>query len=93
MQSEKPAPKSRWYVRLRWGLSPLVIGVLLLCFVIFTGEAYAWTLWIAVPFIMIGLGYIFVVSAVESIWSIERHIQEIKEEEEKPDSLEHRPEE
>ncbi len=69
----------KWYVRWRWGLVPAVFGVVILLFVIVTGFSHVWTLWIAVPLLMIGLGYLFVVNAIESLWAIERRVQQDRE--------------
>jgi len=54
-----------WYVRDRWGLVPTITGILIVAFVAATrGEYAAWLLWIAIPMLMIGLGYFVVVNAV-----------------------------
>ena len=83
MQSDKPEEKRKWYARGRWALVLAFIGILILSFVVATGGEYgAWTLWIAVPLLMISLGYLFLVNAVTSIWAIERHNQQEREQEE-----------
>ncbi len=91
MQSGSGQGKAPWYVRWRFGLSPVIVGVLILVFVILTGDRYAWTLWLAVPILMIGLGYIFIIAAIESFWSIEQHIQDIKDGPENEESHERPP--
>lgn len=65
MQSDQHEAEPSWYVRDRWGLVPTVTGVLIVSYVIATGgEHGAWALWIAIPLLMIGLGYFVVVNAV-----------------------------
>jgi amino acid transporter len=85
MPPGKPA-KKKWVFYGRWALIPTIIGVLILTFVIFTGERYAWTLWIALPLLMIGLGYIFVINAIASLIAIGKSGDESESEEEKRDA-------
>ncbi len=49
---------------MRFGLVPAVFGALIVAFVVATQGAYAWLLWIAVPLLMIGLGYLYIISAL-----------------------------
>ena len=45
---------------------PAITGMLIVAFVIVTrGEYGAWLLWIAIPMLMLGLGYFFVANAVK----------------------------
>jgi nicotinamide riboside transporter PnuC len=70
MNPDKPA-KKEWVFYGRWALIPAVVGISIVAFVIVTEGAYAtWTLWIAIPMIMIGLGYIFIVNAIASLISV-----------------------
>ncbi len=87
----KPERKSRWYVRWRFGLVPLVFGIVILIVVVITGDRLSWMLWIALPLLMIGLGYLFLVNIFESMWVFEKRIQEEKEKLEKDHSLERPP--
>lgn len=65
MQSERSKSIKKWIVRVRFGLVPTIFGGLIVAFVVATqGAHYAWLLWIAVPLLMIGLGYLYVVSAL-----------------------------
>jgi hypothetical protein len=81
MQSDKPEERRKWYARGRWAFVLAIIGILILSFVAATrGRYVAWTLWIAVPMLMMSLGYLFLVNAVESIWSIERRNQKERDE-------------
>lgn len=65
MQLGPSNAEPRWYVRNRWGLVPTITGILIVSFVAATrGEYGAWLLWIAIPMLMIGLGYFFVINAV-----------------------------
>jgi amino acid transporter len=91
MARGEPERKSRWFVRWRFGLVPLVFGILIIVIVVMTGERFSWMLWIAVPFLMIGLGYLFIVSTFESMWVFEKRIHEEKEKLEKDRSLERPP--
>lgn len=55
----------KWYGHGRWALVLALIGAAILSFVIVTrGTVGAWMLWIAVPFLMISLGYFYVVNAL-----------------------------
>jgi len=62
--------KKKWVFYGRQGLVPTIMGISILVFVIVTGERYAWTMWIAVPMMMGGLGYIFIVNAIASFIAI-----------------------
>lgn len=65
MQSGSSKAEPRWFVRNRWGLVPTITGILIVSLVAATrGEYGAWLLWIAVPLLMIGLGYFLVVNVV-----------------------------
>jgi len=73
MQSAKSKTKKKWVFYGRWALVPAIIGILIVAFVIVTGGKYAtWTLWIAVPLLMIGLGYIFIINAIASLIAVGR---------------------
>ncbi len=55
----------------KWALSPTIIGVAILTFEVVTGAKYApWLLWFAIPLLMIGLGYIFIINAIAAIISV-----------------------
>jgi len=92
MTQGEPERKSRWYVRWRFGLVPLVFGILIIVIVVMTGDRFAWLLWIGVPLLMVGLGYLFIASTFESLWVFEKRIHEEKEKLEKEKSLERPPE-
>jgi len=69
MQSNEERAPKKWYVRGRWALLLTVIGALLLSFVIVTrGEYATWLMWFAIPFLMIGLAYFFVVNWLAFYW-------------------------
>lgn len=69
----------------------MVFGILILVFVILSGERFSWLLWIGLPLLMIGLGYLFIVNTFESLWVYEMRVQDEKEKLEKERSLEHPP--
>jgi len=55
-----------WFVRNRWALVPTITGMAIVAFVILTGgEHGAWLLWIAIPMLILGLGYFFLINAVK----------------------------
>jgi hypothetical protein len=84
MQSNKPEAKRKWNVRGRWAFIPAIVGILIVSFVAATRGAYgAWMLWIAVPLLMISLGYIYLVNALAGITAIDAHNQLLREQEEK----------
>jgi len=68
--SSADAPKKKWVFYGKWALSPTIVGIGVLIFVILTGEKYAWTLWIGLPMLMVGLGYIFIINAIAAVISI-----------------------
>lgn len=69
VQSKEPDSSRKWYIRDFWALLVTVIGIVILSFVIVTGAKYVvWTLWIGVPFIMIGLAYFAIVSLLRFFW-------------------------
>lgn len=73
MQSSKTKTKKKWVFYGRWALIPTIVGILIVAFVIVTGGKYAtWTLWIAIPLLMIGLGYIFIINAIASLIAVGR---------------------
>ena len=85
MQSAEPKTKKEWVFYGRWALVPTIIGIAILAFVIVTEGKYAtWTMWIAVPLLMIGLGYIFIINAIASLVAIDR-AGESEEQDEKGD--------
>lgn len=50
-------------MRDRWGLVPTLTGILIIALVAATGGQHgAWLLWLAVPMLMVGLGYFAVVN-------------------------------
>jgi hypothetical protein len=83
MQPTGPKTKKKWVFYGRWALIPSIIGILIVAFVIVTEGKYAtWTLWIAVPLMMIGLGYIFIINAIASLIAVGR-VEEPDEQQEK----------
>jgi len=87
MSPDKPAKKG-WVLHGRWALIPTVIGIVIVAFVMVTNAEYAtWTLWIAVPLLMIGLGYLFIINAIASLISIGHSEDEAEGEEGKKDAV------
>lgn len=83
MQSDKPEAKRKWNVRGRWAFITAVAGIVIVSFVAATRGTYgAWMLWIAVPLLMISLGYIYVIYALAGITAIDAHNQLLREQEE-----------
>jgi|GEM_PF-1700393 len=82
MSPERP-PKRPWVFYGRWALIPTAIGIGILTFVIVAGDAFAWTLWIGLPLIMVGLGYIFVINTIAALIAIGRSDEEEERGEEK----------
>jgi len=69
MQSDGSSTARKWYSNGRWALALAVVGILMIAIVAVTrGEHGAWTLWFAIPMLMISLGYFFVVNAVAFYW-------------------------
>lgn len=65
MRSRKPWFSRKWYVEDIHALAFLLLGLAVVLFVAVTGgEYFTWTLWIAVPMIMLSLAYLFLVSAL-----------------------------
>ena len=64
MQSHRPESARKWIVQMRFGLVPAMVGGVVVAFVATRGADDAWLLWFAVPLLMIGLGYLYVVSAL-----------------------------
>lgn len=65
MHSNQPEATRKWYAHGRWALILALVGAAILSFVVLTGGTYgAWMLWIAVPFLMISLGYFYVANAL-----------------------------
>lgn len=82
MQSDKPEAKRKWNVRGRRAFIPAIAGILIVSFVAATGGTYgAWMLWIAVPLLMISLGYIYLINALAGIIAIDAHNQQLREQE------------
>jgi len=66
MQSDQSESTRKWYAQGRWALVLALIGILIVFFVAATrGEYGAWLLWIAVPSLMISLGYFYLVNAIK----------------------------
>lgn len=66
MNPEAPPRPRKWYSAGRWALVFAAVGILIIAFIIATGAEYAtWLLWIAIPLMMISLGYFFVVNAIK----------------------------
>lgn len=66
MQSGRSESAKKWIVKVRFGLVPAIVGGVIVAFVAATQGAYApWLLWMAVPLVMIGLGYIYLVYALQ----------------------------
>ena len=85
MQSVKTKGPEKWHVRGRWAIVLVVIGALIIAFVIATnGEQGAWMLWIALPSLMIGLGYLFLVNAIPVFFAPFEDQPSEKEPREKP---------
>jgi hypothetical protein len=83
MQSDKPEAKRKWEVRGRGAFIPAIAGILIVSFVAATEGAYgAWMLWIAVPMLMISLGYIYLINALAGITAIDTHNELLREQEE-----------
>ncbi len=63
--------KKKWVFYGKWALSPTIVGAAILTFEVVTGAKYApWLLWFAVPLLMIGLGYIFIINAIAAIITV-----------------------
>jgi len=59
----------KWYSRGRWAWVFALIGILIVAFVAATrGEHGAWMLWMAIPLLMISLGYFYLVNALAFFW-------------------------
>lgn len=65
MSSGATSPTRLWLAKNRWPVLLAVIGVVIIAFVVATrGEQATWLLWIAVPLLMISLGYLFLINAI-----------------------------
>lgn len=65
MRPRKPWFSRKWYAEDVYALAFLLLGLAIVLFVAITeGEYLTWTLWIAVPMIMLSLAYLFLVSAL-----------------------------
>jgi fatty-acid desaturase len=85
MQSDQLEATRKWYAQGRWALVLALIGVVIVCFVVATrGEYGAWMLWIAVPLLMISLGYFYIVNAIPVFLGAGEHHQSEREQEEEP---------
>jgi len=63
MSSGQAEAPRRWYARGRWAYVFVIIGVLIIILVASTWGTYgAWMMWIAVPLLMVGLGYLFLIN-------------------------------
>ena len=79
MNSNSRKAKKKWYANGRWAFVLALIGILMLAFVILTqGNRAAWIMWIALPLLMVSLGYLFLVNAVKAVWGGDDHEQERK---------------
>jgi len=77
-QTEAPR---RWYSRGRWAYVFVIIGVLITILVASTGGTYgAWMMWIAVPLLMVGLGYLFLINLLTFLKDSGVYEEEEKEE-------------
>ena len=66
MNPDTPPRLRKWYSGGLWALVFAAVGILIIAFMIATGAKYAtWLLWIAIPLLMISLGYFFVVNAIK----------------------------
>jgi len=84
MQSGKHDATRRWYSHGRWALVLALVGIAILSFVVVTrGTIGAWMLWIAVPFLMISLGYFYVINALPVFWGKSADSQSETEQQEK----------
>jgi len=85
MQSDQSEATRKWYSKGRWALVLALIGVMIVSFVAATrGEYGAWMLWIAVPLLMISLGYFYLVNAIKYfIRGSANHQSEREQEEER----------
>ncbi len=69
MPSGRLGAVRRWVVRERVAFVPAVVGVLILSLVIVTrGEQTAWLMWIALPLMMLSLGYFAVISLLSVLY-------------------------
>lgn len=85
MRSGKSEATRKWIAHVRFALVPAIVGGLIVAFVAVTGGEYgAWLLWIAVPLLMISLGYFYLVSALPVLLGKEIHNQSETELAKKP---------
>lgn len=81
MPPRKPWFPRKWHTGDVCALAFLLIGLFIVLFVAATDGQYAtWTLWFAVPMIMLSLGYLFIVSALP-LWLGPRSGEDLEEEE------------
>jgi len=85
MRSDKSESVRKWIVKERFALVPAIFGGLIVTFVAATRGAYgAWLLWIAVPLLMISLGYFFLVNALPILMNNGANHQSDREPKEEP---------
>ena len=86
MQSSNVETSKRWYSRRRLAILLVLAGVLIVSFVAVTGGEYgAWTLWIAIPLLMVSLGYLFLINAIPVFLSYDADHQTESEQRDKPE--------
>jgi hypothetical protein len=65
MVSDPSDLRKKWYSNGRWAWAFGIAGIAIVAFVAATeGRYYSWLLWLAIPYLMISLGYAFLVHAV-----------------------------
>jgi hypothetical protein len=85
MQSGQHEVMRGWLAHGRWALVLAVVGGAILSFVVITRGTYgAWMMWIAVPFLMISLGYFYLVNALPVFMGESEDHQSETEQQEKP---------
>ena len=85
MQSGQHEVMRGWFAHGRWALVLAFVGGAILSFVVVTRGTYgAWMMWIAVPFLMISLGYFYVVNALPVFTDESANHQSETEQQEKP---------
>ena len=71
MQSTSTMRDRKWYSGGRWAWVFGLTGIAIVAFVAATeGKYYSWLLWLATPYLMISLGYAFLVYAIPVFFSL-----------------------